>query len=198
MKRGSVLVVEDEATGRELLARGLTRLGWTVATASGAEQARALIDRPFDFVVTDLVMAHGDGLEMLAELNRRGHTALRVVITSFADKDRVVSVLNLGAHYLLEKPFGVEALDGVLCKLAAEHSDDRGRLGNFFRRRLAGLPITPREREIVEMVLQGDSNKQIARKLGLSEQTVKNTLSHAYESLGVQSRGELFHAVFPV
>jgi DNA-binding CsgD family transcriptional regulator len=63
---------------------------------------------------------------------------------------------------------------------------------------LLGLPLTPREREMVGMLLKGDSNKQIAHKLGISEQTVKNTLHHAYSSLGVQSRGELFHAVFPV
>jgi DNA-binding CsgD family transcriptional regulator len=48
------------------------------------------------------------------------------------------------------------------------------------------------------MVLQGDSNKQIAAKLGISEQTVKNALSHVYMNLGVQSRGELFNAIFPV
>ncbi|MBL8862478.1 MAG: response regulator transcription factor [Planctomycetes bacterium] len=198
MTRGSLLVVDDEVTGRELLARGLTRAGWEVTTAGDGAQAAALLDRTFDAVVTDLVMPRSDGLALLAELNRRNYPALRVVVTSFADKDRVVAVLNLGADYLLEKPFGVEALDGVLQRLLRERADGGRDLQQFFRRRLAGLPLTPREREIVELVLQGDSNKQIARKLGLSEQTVKNTLSNAYDSLGVQSRGELFHTVFPI
>jgi len=196
--RGRVLLVEDEVTGRDLLARGLTRAGYEVATATDGVEAAELLARDFDYVVTDLVMPRADGLSVLAELNRRKHSALRIVVTSFADKDRVVAVLNLGADYLLEKPFGVDALCAILDRLKTESGDGKSYLTQFFRRRLLGLPLTPREREIVEMVLQGDSNKQIARKLGISEQTVKNALSHAYESLGVQSRGELFHAVFPV
>jgi two-component system nitrate/nitrite response regulator NarL len=197
MTRGSILLVEDEATGRELLARGLTRAGYEVVAAADGLQAAECLTREFDFVVTDLLMPHADGLAVLSELNRRKHSAIRVVVTSFADKDRVVAVLNLGADFLLEKPFGVDTLCAVLERLKAERGDGTAHLAQFFRR-LLGLPLTPREREMVEMVLQGDSNKQIARKLGISEQTVKNTLSHAYESLGVQSRGELFHAVFPV
>lgn len=198
MTYGQVLLVEDEAVGRELLARGLARAGYVVSTATDGRQAAHLLDGEFEFVITDLIMPHADGLSLLAELNRRRHTARRVVVTSFADKERVIEVLNLGADYLLEKPFGVDALCGVLDRLRAETGDGTPHVAQFFRRRLLGLPLAPREREIVELVLQGDSNKQIARKLGLSEQTVKNALSHAYQNLGVQSRGELFHAVFPI
>lgn len=193
-----VLLVDDEATGRELLARGLTRAGFEVETAGDATQAGERLVREFDFVVTDLVMPRGDGLQLLAELNRLAHPAQRVVVTSFADKERVVSVLNLGADYLLEKPFSVERLTQVLRKLESERGEDAEGLKRFFHRRLTGLPLTPRERELVQLVLQGDSNKQIARRLGISEQSVKNMLSHAYKSLDVQSRGELFHRVFPV
>ncbi len=198
MTHGKVLVVDDEAIGRDLLARGLKRAGFDVDTAEDGARAAEMLDGDYEFVVTDLVMPRADGLSLLAELNRRKHAAARVVVTSFADKDRVVAVLNLGADYLLEKPFGVDALCAILERLRADRGDGTAHLTQFFRRRLSGLPLTPREREMVEMVLQGDSNKQIARKLGISEQTVKNALSHAYESLGVQSRGELFHAVFPV
>jgi len=198
MTRGRILLVEDEAIGRDLLARGLTRAGYEVVAAADGAEAAEFLGREFEFVVTDLVMPRADGLAVLAELNRRKHPAMRIVVTSFADKDRVVAVLNLGADYLLEKPFGVEKLCSILERLRTECADGTAHLTQFFRRRLLGLPLTPREREMVEMVLQGDSNKQIARKLGISEQTVKNALSHAYESLGIQSRGELFHAVFPV
>jgi DNA-binding NarL/FixJ family response regulator len=193
-----ILLVEDEAVSRDLLERGLKRAGHHVTTAADGVLASALLDQEFDFVVTDLVMPNADGLAVLAELNRRGHMAQRIVVTSFADKDRVVAVLNLGADYLLEKPFGIEDLCSILSRLGKERSAGREHMTRFFQRRLVGLPLAPREREIVELVLRGDSNKQIAQKLGLSEQTVKNTLSHAYGRLGVQSRGELFHVVFPV
>lgn len=198
MSGGSVLLVEDETTGRELLARGLARAGFDVSAAADGAEAREKLAREFDFVVTDLLMPRVDGIELLEELNRRGHRSLRVVITSFADKERVVAVLNLGADYLLEKPFGVEQLARLLAKLERERGMADDRLGRFFERRLQGLPLTVREREMIALVLRGDSNKQIARKLAISEQTVKNALSHAYKSLDVQSRGELFHRVFPV
>jgi DNA-binding NarL/FixJ family response regulator len=198
MKRTRILLVDDEETGRELLARGLVRAGFEVATAAGGGAAIALLDEEWDCIVLDLVMPGKDGVALLAELNQRQHPALRVVITSFADKDRVVSVLNLGADYLLEKPFGVERLKSTVDRLMQDRNADPERLDQFFQRRLSGLPLTPRERDLVILVLQGDSNKQIAAKLGLSEQTVKNTLSNAYARLGVQSRGELFHAVFPI
>jgi DNA-binding NarL/FixJ family response regulator len=198
LKRRRVLVVDDEEAGRELLARGLARAGFDVATAADGGAAVAMLDQEWDCIVLDLVMPGVDGVALLTELNRREHRALRVVITSFADKDRVVSVLNLGADYLLEKPFGVERLKATIDELMEDRGKDPERLGQFFKRRLSGLPLTPRERELVILVLQGDSNKQIAGKLHLSEQTVKNTLSNAYARLGVQSRGELFHAVFPV
>ncbi len=198
MKRGRVLLVDDQVTVCDLLARGLRRAGYDVVVAMNGIQAAEHLAGHFDYVVTDLVMPIASGLTVLAELNRRKHSALRIVVTSFADKDRVVAVLNLGADYLLEKPFSVETLCSLLERLANENDDVLPRLSQFFRRRLSGLPLTPREREIIELVLHGDSNKQIARKLSISEQTVKNALSHAYESLGVQSRGELFHAVFPI
>lgn len=198
MSSQTILLVDDEATSCELMARGLRRAGYEVTTASDGKEAADLLDRNFDYVVTDLVMPVADGLSLLAEMNRRGHEGLRVVITSFADKERVIAVLNQGAHYLLEKPFSAERLVGVLEHLSQERSTDPNRLAQFFLRRLERLPLTAREREIVGHLLQGDSNKQIAGKLGLSEQTVKNMLSNAYARLGVQSRGELFHAIFPI
>lgn len=196
--RSSLLLVEDEATGRELMARGLARAGFDVVTAEDGVEAQTKLNRAFEFIVTDLLMPRADGLQLLEELNRIGHRAQRVVVTSFADKERVVAVLNLGADYLLEKPFSVERLTQVLRRIEAERGQDTDHLKRFFRQRLLGLPLTPRERELVELVLRGESNKQIAFKLEISEQSVKNMLSHAYRSLDVQSRGELFHRVFPI
>lgn len=194
----SILLVDDEAPARELLARGLARRGFQVTPAADGAEAVTMLHRHWDAVVTDLVMPRLDGLGLLAEVNRLCPRALRIVVTSFADKDRVVAVLNLGADYLLEKPFGVERLAGILDRLLADRSSGDDHLGQFFLRRLRGLPLTERERELVALVLKGGSNKELAAALGTAEQTVKNLLSGVYAKLGVQSRGELFHAVFPI
>lgn len=193
-----VLLVDDEPTARELLARGLERSGFRVDTAADGAEALERLSDAHDLVVTDIVMPRLDGIGLLEELARRRHRSQRVVITSFADKERVVRALNLGADYLIEKPFTVERLCAVLEQLRAQRGAADEPITQYFRRRLAELPLTPRERELVEHVLHGDSNKQIAQQLGIGEQTVKNMLSRAYANLGVQSRGELFHRVFPI
>jgi DNA-binding NarL/FixJ family response regulator len=199
MKPASVLLVEDEDTARELLARGLARLGHTVMSARDGAEALPLLNRTWDVIVTDLVMPRVDGLALLAEINQRCPRALRVVITSFADKDRVVAVLNLGADYLVEKPFGVQRLADIIERLITDRQGEPpDKFAQFFQRRLRGLPLSPREREVVGLLLQGLANKEIAQRLGIGEQTVKNALSGAYQRLGVTSRGELFHVVFPV
>ncbi len=193
-----ILLVEDEQTARELLVRGLTRLGHRVTAAADGREALPLLDRRWDIVVTDLLMPGMDGLELLSHVARLCPRALRIVITSFADKDRVVAVLNLGADYLLEKPFSVDRLAGVVERLMTERAADGDQITHFFQRRLLGMPLTARERDIVALVLRGLANKEIAAQLGLGEQTVKNLLSGIYGKLGVQTRGELFHAVFPI
>jgi len=198
MSNASILLVEDEAAARELLARGLSRLGFRVTGVGDGADAVPLLHKPWDIVVTDLQMPRLDGLRLLDEVNRLCPRALRVVITSFADKDKVVAVLNLGADYLLEKPFGVDRLAGILDRLLADRSGSTDSMVQFFQRRLLGLPLTIRERDLVAGLLKGQSNKELAANLGIGEQSVKNALSAIYAKLGVQSRTELFHAVFPI
>lgn len=198
MSTASILLVEDEAAARELLARGLSRLGYRVTGVGDGADAVPLLHKPWDVVVTDLQMPRMDGLRLLDEVNRLCPRALRVVITSFADKDKVVAVLNLGADYLLEKPFGVDRLAGILDRLLADRSTTSDSMVQFFQRRLLGLPLTVRERDLVAGLLKGQSNKELAASLNINEQTVKNALSAIYAKLGVQSRTELFHAVFPI
>ena len=198
MNNASILLVEDEAAARELLARGLSRLGYRVTGVGDGADAVPLLHKPWDVVVTDLQMPRLDGLRLLDEVNRLCPRALRVVITSFADKDKVVAVLNLGADYLLEKPFGVDRLAGILTRLLADRSSSSDSMVQFFQRRLLGLPLSVRERDLVAGLLKGQSNKEIAASLDINEQSVKNALSAIYAKLGVQSRTELFHAVFPI
>lgn len=194
-----VLLVEDEVDARELLVRGLRRCGMTVeGAADGAEALERLVE-PWDVIVTDLLMPRVDGLRLLEVLQARRHPALRVVITSFGDKERVLAALNSGADHLLEKPFAVDRLHRLIERLLAERGAGQAAgVDQLFQRRLEALPLTPRERELVVYVLKGLPNRDIARLLGIGEQTVKNALSALYAKLGIASRGELFHLVFPI
>lgn len=197
MSAPRVLVVEDEADARELTVRGLLRCGFQAEGAVDGLDAVGRLDRGWEAVVTDIRMPRLDGLQLLGELRTRLPGAVRVVITSFGDKASVLAALNGGADHLLEKPFAVRPLADLLTRLIGERRDASG-VDQLFARRLATLPLSPREREMVVLVLKGLANKEIADALGIGEQTVKNALAAVYGKLGVTSRGQLFHHVFPV
>ncbi|MEK7414963.1 MAG: response regulator transcription factor [Planctomycetota bacterium] len=197
MSNERVLVVEDEADARELLVRGLERLGWHVAGASDGEEARRMLDAGWNAVVTDIRMPRMDGLLLLSHIRVLCPGALRVVITSFGDKDHVLQALNQGADYLIEKPFSAQQVSDLLKRLLQEQGGDK-RIDQLFIQRLSNLPLSERERNVVVLVLKGYANRDIATSLNMGEQSVKNALVGIYAKLGVSSRGGLFHHVFPV
>ena len=194
-----ILVVNDELDAREMLMCELYRLGYEVHATNDGEEAVAVLDLGYDAVITDLVMPSLDGLGLLREIAARHPRTVRVVITSFADKERVLAALNLGAHYLMEKPFTAQQLGEVLARLLKERAEkDVDGVERIFKHRLASLDISERENRLIVNVLKGLSNREIGILLGIGEQTVKNALYLLYQKLGVASRNELFHLIFPL
>jgi DNA-binding NarL/FixJ family response regulator len=191
----AVLLVEDEEVARRMLTVGLERLGHRVVACADGAEALALLDDRIDVVVTDLVMPKSDGLALLRTLEGRDDPPLRIVITSFADKDRAIEALNLGAHYLLEKPFLAGELDQVIQRVLRRGG---GSVEDIFERQMATLPISSKERQLIVYVLKGLPNAEIAAQLGSSEVAVKSALFALYRKLGISSRGELFHLIFPI
>ena len=192
-----ILLVDDEADTRELLARSLGRRGFDVTTAANGEIALRLIGNGFDLVVTDILMPQLDGIGLLKILRDRVHPPICIVITSFADKERAIEALNLGARFLMEKPFSSENLANVITRLLREHTSEED-LDIIFQRRLTHLNLGQREQELVIYLLKGLSNRSIAEVLGTTEQSVKNSFYQLYQRLGIGSRSELFHLIFPI
>ena len=193
-----ILLVEDEDDARELLVSGLKRLGYQAHGACDGLAAVEQLDQPWDAVVTDLMMPRMNGIQVLAAVREKCPGAVRVVITSFGDRDRVISALNNGADYLIEKPFSTKQIAEILGRLLAERKQSGNQIDQLFSLRLAELNLSERERSLVVFVLKGLPNKDIARNLNIGEQTVKNYLGNVYSKLGVSSRSELFHLIFPV
>ena len=192
-----ILLVDDEIDTRELLARSLGRRGFDVTTAADGEIALGLAGNGFDVVVTDILMPRLDGIGLLKELRTREHPPVCIVITSFADKERAVAALNLGASFLIEKPFTTEQLVTVITRLLAEQTAEVD-LDVIFRRRLSHLNLQQREQTLVIYLLKGLSNRDIADVLGSTEQSIKNNFHQLYQRLGIGSRSELFHLIFPI
>jgi DNA-binding NarL/FixJ family response regulator len=194
-----VLFVEDEADAREVLVRALERVGYAcVSAASHAEAMRALeasAAEPFDAAVVDLVLGPDapGGEDLVPRIRAASRTAPIVVITAFADVDRLKRVLNAGASFLLEKPFRAPELLGVLARLLAERDD----VSALVERALLRAKLTEKETQIARLLLKGLPSAEIARLEGNSDKTIRQHVSQIYVKCGVSSRPEFFHFVFP-
>ncbi len=194
--RGRILLVEDELDTRDLLGKALERAGYLCAVADGAPQAlaRAEDSGPFDVVVTDVVLGRDDrgGLTLMLELRGLGIRAPFVIITAYADVEKVKLALNQGAAYLLEKPFSAPELLLAIERVRGEGAGLERATEDVLTR--AGL--TAKERKVAEHLLNGLSSSEIAELEANSPKTIRQHVSQIYAKCGVSSRAELFRLVY--
>jgi NarL family two-component system response regulator LiaR len=195
-----VLLVDDHAVVRSGLGAFLDAFEdlVLVGEASGGEDAllQCAAKRP-DVVIMDLVMPGMDGAEATAEIRRR-HPSIQVVaLTSFKEEDLVQRVLAAGAiGYLLKSVSAEDLADAVRAAhagrptLAPEAA--RALIDSATRRprRRIGDDLTDREREILEQMVSGMSNNEIAEHFVVSRSTVKFHVSNILSKLAVGSRTE--------
>jgi DNA-binding NtrC family response regulator len=106
-----VLVVDDEASMRELLGIMLRKEGFDVVAAqSRSEAAKALAARTVDLVITDVKLPDGDGIEILRHVKAAAPETIVIVMTAFGSTESAVAAMKLGAHDYLIKPFDIEEL----------------------------------------------------------------------------------------
>jgi DNA-binding NtrC family response regulator len=111
----AILVVDDEAATRRLLGRLLQRDGWRVTLASGGQQALSTLRREsFDVVLTDLVMADLDGLELLTQAKRLDPSTEVVLMTGHASVDTAIDAIRRGAFHYVQKPLNPDEVRTLL------------------------------------------------------------------------------------
>ena len=192
-----VLLVDDHAVVREGL-RAFLQLQPDIEVVSEAGGGAAAVEaalaaRP-DLVLMDLVMPDGDGVEAIRDLLAAAPGTRVLVLSSFADDEKVFAAMQAGAAGYLLKDVApdqlAEAVRDVHRGRPALHPDVAARL----MRRVAdpGGPalevLTPRERDVLQLVVEGFANKQIARRLRITEKTVKTHVSSILQKLGVHDR----------
>jgi DNA-binding NarL/FixJ family response regulator len=196
-----VLIVDDHAVVREGLRTYLT-LQDGIAVVGEAEDGERALEAAAqlgpDVILMDLVMPRRDGVAAMLELRARGSTARVIVLTSFADDDRILPAIHAGAAgYLLKNVQPAELARAVRAAHAGEALLDpsvAARLVEAVAGGRADAPgpadagLTPREHEVLALVARGMANKRIARELGLSEKTVKAHVGHLLAKLGVADR----------
>ncbi|MFN8196130.1 MAG: response regulator transcription factor [Nocardioidaceae bacterium] len=193
----NVLVVDDHAVvraGLEQLLAGAEDIAVVGTASDGAEavtQARSL--RP-DVVLMDLQMPGTDGVSATRQIVEE-ELAQVLVLTSFSDGERIVGALDAGAvGYLLKDADPDEVLTGIRAVSRGESPLHPRAARELLSARVSGggssvsADLTPRETEVLRLVRQGLANKQIARRLGISERTVKAHLTSVFARIGVTDR----------
>ncbi|WP_421700584.1 response regulator transcription factor [Ancylobacter sp.] len=169
-----VIIVDDDEGIRDSLVDILRSVGIeTTAFGSTTELLSATIPNRPGCLVLDVRLPGASGLDLQAKLNGMGNRMPIVFMTGYADVPMSVRAMKAGATDFLTKPFrDQEMLDAVM---AAVERDRAQRSEKEASAELAGLAatLTPREAEVMALVVQGLLNKQIAYQLGVSEITVK-------------------------
>ena len=180
-------------------------IGWA---GSGLHAMRMVHDLHPDVLLLDLTLP-GGGLNVLKKLAMMPEPVRTIALTSSIDHDTLITALQYGARGVILKESTTALLfKSIRTMIADEYwigREDVGRVVDRLRRltehceaegHAKRFKLTRREMEIVTAVAAGESNKGIAHRLSLSEDTVKHHVSHVFDKLGVFSRLEL--AVFAI
>jgi FixJ family two-component response regulator len=188
----TVFVVDDEAVMRDSLRWLIESTGLRVETYADAPAFLAAI-RPNmpGCVILDVRMPGMSGLDLQAELLRRGIDLPAIVVTGHAEVPMAVQAVKAGAIDFIEKPFSDQLLlDRVRQGLELDQRQREARERRTEASRRLGL-LTHREREVLDHVVAGKANKEIAAALQLSPKTVEVHRAHVMEKMQVSSVAEL-------
>jgi DNA-binding NarL/FixJ family response regulator len=190
-----VLIADDHAIVRT----GLSQLLGTAddielvgAAGDGAEAATMAVELRPDVVLMDLSMPGTDGITATGRIVAAAPEVHVLVLTSFSDQARILDALQAGAEGYLLKHSEPEVILAGIREIVSGGSplDPKAARVLLTNRRSPGpeTKLTDREQEVLDMVGAGLPNKTIARRLGISERTVKAHLTNVYQRLGVTDR----------
>lgn len=191
-----VRVIDDEPSICRLFERVCAQLGLAIETFSQAETFLDKYDekRP-GCVVLDVHLPSMSGLELLEEVSQRGWSIPFVIISGKAEVSTAIRAFKLGSIDFLEKPFAKDeieaairkavAIDTELREKAAESAEIHGRIAK----------LTPREKQVMGLVVSGKSNRIIAEELGVSPKTVEVHRANVMQKMQADSLAQLVKMV---
>ena len=188
----TVFVVDDDGAVRDVL-RGFIEQAGRSVEAYGSAQAFLDADRSGrnGCLVVDCRMPDMDGIELLDRLKAEGHQLPTIMITGYGDVPLAVRAMNAGAAGFIEKPVrGDELLAAIDRALELTRGTTAlAGLREAAARRIAAL--TPRERQVMDLVIEGKPSKEIAFLLGISRRTIENHRAAVMKKIGVRSLSQL-------
>ena len=181
-----------------------------IGEATDGQQALKLCEEVHpDVLLLDLVMPRMTGLETLRELSNSTHPVRTIVLTASIEKEQIAQALQLGARGIVLKDAPTDILlksiravtDGKfwvgencvtdLVEILRTYLPPAGGSSGGGKNSKKNFGLTPRELEVVESIVSGFTNKEIAARYSISEQTVKHHLRNIFDKVGVSNRLEL-------
>ncbi len=190
----TVFLVDGDEGSRASVARILTASGFAVQSYRSAEEflEHEQQDRP-GCVLSDLRLPGRDGLDLFGTLHASGRFTPMIFMTAVADVPSSVRAMKKGAVDFLMKPVAEETLVQAVRQALTRDRDLRSRYRVVDQLRARYGTLTPREAEVFWLVTHGMLNKQIARDLGISQQTVKVHRRRVMQKMRAQSLAVLVH-----
>jgi FixJ family two-component response regulator len=199
LARPTIFVVDDDAAVRDALKLLLRSVGHAVETFGSAQEfLDAYGEDRAGCLVLDIRMPGMSGLELQQKLNEKHSIQPNIFITGHGDVPMAVEAMQAGAVDFIQKPFRDQDLIDRINQALEKDSSNRAALGerNDIRRRLETL--TPREREVLDLVVHGKANKVIAGDLKLSQRTVEIHRARVMEKMQASSLAHLVRMVLEV
>lgn len=203
MKECRILVIEDHALVREAMVRALDRLGMpcSFSQASCGQEALAIVEaqKDFDLVLVDLMLPDMSGFSLLSVLAHRFPAIPVIVVSALADEASVKRALKAGAAGFLPKTLSTEQLvgavqtvlnGGVVTPELSEMSPQRLPRKRSVESISEQFGLTAAQTRVMELMVEGRTNREIAELLGLAEGTVKVHCSAILRALGVANRAQ--------
>jgi DNA-binding NarL/FixJ family response regulator len=201
----SVLLADDDPITRAFLRQLVEEAGYHVIgeAVDGHDAIRLTRLMHPDVLLLDLLMPNSPGMDAIRELAATPWPVRIVVLSSSISKEQIVRALQLGARGILQKSAVGDLAKAIAAVLEGQYWIGGRSISNVVEvitELSAALPgdqapnsygLTPRELEVVRLVTQGCSNREIAAQMKISEETVKRHISNIFEKVGMSNRVEL-------
>lgn len=194
-----IFIVDDDAGVRDALSTVFDQSGFrTSSFADGPGMLSALHHRTPDAILLDVHMPGPSGIEVLKMLQARRFSGPVFVLSGHADIPMAVEAIKSGAADLIEKPFDAERIIAqvrdalaVHAKRKKDQSDPVVALGQE-----GASLLTPRERDVLQELVRGASNKEAGRSLGISPRTIEVHRARIMEKLGAKNAADLVRVIY--
>jgi FixJ family two-component response regulator len=188
-----VHVVDDDASFLAAIERRLKKAGYEVATYPSAQHFldRIPSESELGCILLDVRIPGLSGPELQGRLSELGSTLPIVFLTGQPDFPTTVRAIKAGAEDFLTKPVSSDKLLQAIERAIANHEARRGLKSKLDMVRAHIGKLTPRERQVFELVIRGQTNKQVANAFGSTERTIKAHRQRVMEKMQVQSLAEL-------